>query len=193
MSGSPCRPARGGRRLRGRATELDRERARASPVAAWSCWSWRRRSSPASENSPAHAAAPRIDVRWPSRCQDSGWAVDSSIGCCRNAADGVLVVQRRVHQRVGPGLVGADVDQVLRGLAGREDLAQGWRRPSRCGRALTLDGDPGDGAEHVHGREVPGDGELAVQHHVPVQDGAGGVGDRVRCGRRRPPARCRCR
>ncbi len=32
-------------------TELERERARASPVAAWSCWIWRRRRSPASENS----------------------------------------------------------------------------------------------------------------------------------------------
>ena len=115
-------------------------------------------------------------MRWPSRCQDSGWAVDSSIGCCRKPLTSLLVVQRGVHQRVGPGLVGADVDQVLRRLAGREDPAERGRgvevRPG-----IDLAGHSGHGAEHVHGGEVPGDGKLAVQDHVAVQDGAGGVGD----------------
>ncbi len=42
----------------------------------------------------------------------------------QESAHVLLVVQGGVHQRVGPGLVGADVDQVLCRLAGGEDPAQ---------------------------------------------------------------------
>src|SRR5690606_9259689 len=135
------------------------------------------------------AAIRRVGTSVPSGCppllHQAGQLVPG--GCCgrlvvhallQEGVDGVFVVDRGIHQRVRSRLVGPDVEKVLGSLAGGERLAQRGCPRTVFGRDH-LAGDPRNGGERVDGGKVAGNRKLAVEHDVPVEDGSGGVGDRL--------------
>ncbi len=90
--------------------------------------------------------------------------------------DGALVCDRRVDAGIGTGVVGADVDEVVRPASGREHGAEGGRLCTAL-RTRDLAGHAGHGPEDVDRGVVAGEGERAIQHDVAVEDGADRVGD----------------
>src|SRR5690606_25539481 len=82
----------------------------------------------------------------------------------------------RIHQGIAAALVGADVEQILRGCSGGQNAA---KRGGETGAFGGVDpaGDPAYRPERIHRRKVPCDGELAVENDVTVEDASGRVRD----------------
>ncbi|MNS94342.1 hypothetical protein D3C72_1285540 [compost metagenome] len=83
-----------------------------------------------------------------------------------------------VDDGVGPGAIGADLDQLFHVGIGRQALT-GAAVQFALGRGLAAGQGPADRLQHVDGGEAAALGDLAVHDDVAVQNTAYGVGDRL--------------